>query len=55
MKSLKKKKKYVKPNITKVKLDAKCAVLGYCKNNSFTGPNSFNCGIPVANCFTSGS
>ena len=36
-----KKKKYEKPQITKVKLDAECAVLGFCKT-----PSSFGPGVP---------
>jgi hypothetical protein len=33
-----KKKKYEKPKITKIKLDAACAVLGFCKTSGIVGP-----------------
>ena len=36
---IKKRKKYVKPTVTKIKLDAKCAVLGGCKIGGDDGPN----------------
>jgi hypothetical protein len=29
-----KKKPYVKPEVTRIRLDARCAVLGFCKANS---------------------
>jgi hypothetical protein len=38
----KNKKKYVKPKVTKIKLDAKTAVLGFCKTNSSAGPHPIN-------------
>lgn len=38
-----KKKKYEKPRITKIRLDAECAVLGFCKNTGFGGPLAKNC------------
>lgn len=37
----KKKKKYEKPEVTRIRLDAKCAVLSFCKSANVTGP-----GIP---------
>ena len=41
----KKKKKYVKPQITKIKLDAKTAVLNTCKvQHGPGGPMNANCG-----------
>ena len=43
----KKRKKYVKPKVTKIKLDAKCAVLGGCKIGGDDGPNGTNCGSPI--------
>ena len=46
----KKKKKYVKPEITKIYLDAECAVLGACKFSGGSGPNGSNCGIPIPAC-----
>ena len=33
-----KKKKYEKPKLTKIRLDAKCAVLGFCKTSGKKGP-----------------
>jgi hypothetical protein len=33
-----KKKEYEKPKITKIKLDAACAVLGFCKTTGIVGP-----------------
>ena len=50
----KKKKKYVKPKVTTIKLDAKCAVLGFCKVNGGSGPNGDNCGSPLS-CHSEGS
>ena len=32
------KKEYEKPKITKIKLDAACAVLGFCKTSGTVGP-----------------
>jgi hypothetical protein len=50
-----KKKKYDKPKVTKVNLDAKCAVLGFCKINGSVGPSGFNCGFPFTPCSSAGS
>ncbi len=50
-----KKKKYQKPEVTKIKLDAKTAVLGACKTGSIVGPGVPNCGIPFAPCSADGS
>jgi hypothetical protein len=50
-----KKKKYEKPKVAKVKLDAKCSVLGFCKTNASVGPSGPNCGMPFAPCFSGGS
>jgi hypothetical protein len=36
------KKDYEKPRLTQIKLDAKCAVLGFCKGAT-TGPNGPGC------------
>jgi hypothetical protein len=33
----KKKKKYQKPEVTRIRLDAKCAVLGFCKTTDTVG------------------
>jgi hypothetical protein len=43
----KEKKKYIKPEITKIKLDAKTAVLAVCKTSGLGGPSGGNCGPPV--------
>lgn len=50
----KKKKKYVKPEITKIRLDAKTAVLGGCKISSGSGPSGDDCGAPLY-CVSAGS
>jgi hypothetical protein len=40
----KKNKKYVKPEITRIKLDAKTAVLSFCKTQGGSGgPGNVNC------------
>jgi hypothetical protein len=44
---IKKKKKYVKPEVTQIKLDAKCAVLGGCKIAGDEGPSGTGCGTPL--------
>jgi hypothetical protein len=52
-----KKKKYRKPDIKKIKLDAKTAVLGFCKTGANLGPNSnpgTGCEIPYS-CSAPGS
>jgi hypothetical protein len=41
---MEKKKTYVKPEVTKIKLDAKCAVLGFCKISGGSGPAGDDCG-----------
>jgi len=41
------KKKYVKPEIKKIKLDAKTAVLAVCKTVAVGGPSGVGCGPPV--------
>ena len=48
-----KKKKYEKPKIIKIKLDAKCAVLGFCKGST-TGPGVPGCTVGVP-CPSAGS
>jgi hypothetical protein len=50
----KKKKKYEKPRITKIRLDAECAVLGFCKNSGFGGPAAANCAA-ITPCSNPGS
>jgi len=49
------KKRYEKPTLKKVKLDAKCAVLGFCKTTGKIGPGRSHCGVPVPRCFAAGS
>jgi hypothetical protein len=47
----KKKKEYEKPEVTRIRLDAKCAVLGFCKTTNIVGS-----GLPAAfGCDNSGS
>jgi hypothetical protein len=50
-----KKKKYHKPMVKKIKLDAKTAVLGYCKNSGQGGPSGTGCGLPFPACYSGGS
>jgi hypothetical protein len=50
----KKRKKYVKPKLMKISLDAKCAVLGFCKISGGTGTNQDDCGAPLY-CYSPGS
>jgi len=49
------KKRYEKPSLKKVKLDVKCAVLGFCKVAGKIGPGNMHCGIGPARCFAKGS
>ncbi len=52
----KEKKKYRKPEIKKIKLDAKTAVLAVCKTAGSFGESGANCGPPVFQpCQDSGS
>jgi len=46
----KKKKEYVKPIVTKIHLDAECAVLGGCKMNGGSGPSGSGCGYLFPAC-----
>ena len=50
-----KKKKYEKPKVTRIKLDAKTAVLGICKTTGAGGPGYFNCDNLGAPCEAAGS
>jgi hypothetical protein len=43
----KEKKKYVKPEIKKIRLDAKTAVLAVCKTSGIGGPSGVGCGPPT--------
>ena len=49
------KKKYEKPTVRKIKLDAKTAVLGFCKTLSIVGPSGMGCGQPGPGCSSPGS
>ena len=52
------KKKYEKPEVTRITLDAKCAVLGFCKtyNTGGAGPVVSYCSDGFSSaCLTSGS
>jgi len=51
----KEKKKYEKPRISKVTLDAETAILGKCKNTGLTGPRGAHCGLPFPQCREPGS
>jgi hypothetical protein len=51
----KQKKKYVKPTVRKIKLDAKTAVLGFCKTVQSIGPIGSSCGQPGPGCLAPGS
>jgi hypothetical protein len=52
-----KKKEYQKPEVTRITLDAKCAVLGFCKQvNTGTGPAAVGCSDGFgSSCLTIGS
>jgi hypothetical protein len=52
-----KKKEYQKPEVTRITLDAKCAVLGFCKQvNTGTGPAAAGCSDGFgSSCLTIGS
>jgi hypothetical protein len=49
------KKRYEKPKLKKVKLDAKCAVLGFCKTTGKIGPGRSGCALGTSRCFALGS
>ena len=51
----KSKREYVKPKLTKIYLDAKCAVLGACKTTGQTGSSGSGCGAPFPACNALGS
>ena len=50
-----KKKKYEKPKITRIKLDARTAVLGICKTSGAGGPNAYGCEVLGSPCDSAGS
>ena len=50
------KKEYEKPKVTRITLDAKCAVLGFCKGAAGGGPAIGLCVDALGSaCFTTGS
>jgi hypothetical protein len=50
----KEKKEYEKPKVTRIKLDARTAVLGICKTSGAGGPLSYGCET-VSPCDSAGS
>ena len=44
---IKEKKKYNKPTVKKIRLDAKTAVLAVCKTSGGVGRSGDNCGPPI--------
>jgi len=51
-----KKKEYEKPEVTRITLDAKCAVLGFCKGPTIAGPAVTGCQDGFGgNCLSQGS
>ncbi len=50
-----KKKKYEKPILTKIRLDAECAVLSFCKTSGLVGPGVGSGCSPGVNCDSIGS
>jgi hypothetical protein len=56
MEDPKKKKEYEKPKVTRITLDAKCAVLGFCKGAAGGGPVVGLCvDVLGSACVTTGS
>jgi hypothetical protein len=52
----KKKKDYEKPEVTRIVLDAKCAVLGFCKGaGGVAGPVFAGCVDALGSCSSHGS
>ena len=49
------KKEYKKPEVKRVSLDAKCAVLAFCKTWGNLGPDGVDCSLPVPPCAGPGS
>lgn len=48
MSTITKKKKYVKPKLTKITFEGRCAVLGFCKTLNIAGPH------PIQGCSGAG-
>ena len=55
MSGLETKKTYKKPKLKKVRLDARCAVLGFCKAMGSYGMRGSHCGLPFSACNEAGS
>ena len=55
MSGLEKKKTYEKPRLKKIHLDARCAVLGFCKAMGALGMRGSHCGLPALQCNAPGS
>jgi hypothetical protein len=57
MKDKQAKKEYEKPKVTRIQLDAKCAILGFCKQVSIgSGPAAPGCGDGIGSlCLSQGS
>jgi hypothetical protein len=51
----KEKKTYEKPRITRIKLDARTAVLGICKTSGAGGPAAYGCEVVGVPCDSAGS
>jgi hypothetical protein len=51
----KEKKKYEKPKVTRIKLDARTAVLGVCKTSGAGGPFAYGCEEYSSPCDSPGS
>ena len=51
----KEKKTYEKPEVTRIKLDARTAVLGICKTTGAGGPNAYGCEVLGSPCDSAGS
>ena len=51
----KEKKKYEKPRVTRIKLDARTAVLAICKTTGVGGPGGYGCEVYGAPCQDAGS
>jgi hypothetical protein len=56
MEEKRKKKEYDKPKVTRIRLDAQCAVLGFCKTGGGSGPVFTGCVDAFSSpCMTAGS
>jgi hypothetical protein len=56
MEAKEKKKEYDTPKVTRIRLDAQCAVLGFCKGGAGSGPVLSGCVDALSSpCMDSGS